>query len=382
MRNDRAGVYIRQPAGYSAFIPKPLPPVPPVIMSNEIIKKMSDADRKLGRLDGINHILPDPDLFVAMYVKKESLLSAQIEGTQASFIDVLNPEEDREQQERVRDVVNYIEAMNHGLERLSQFPLSLRLIREIHGILLRNGRGSTRNPGEFRTQQNWVGPAGCNLNEATFIPPPAYEMNVALSDLEKFFYQEDDIPVLIKIALIHAQFETIHPFSDGNGRIGRLLITFWLCQQGILSKPLLYLSYYFKRNKQEYYDRLMNVRLKGEWEEWIRFFLTGIAEVSDEAVASARAISELQKIAIEKLSTASLANQNSLTLLNHLFTAPIVSKTQASELLHVRYPTASGIIDQFEKLGILVNMNKNKQRYRRYMFSDYMTILNKGTELT
>ncbi|HNX61389.1 MAG TPA: Fic family protein [Candidatus Limiplasma sp.] len=381
MKNDRAGLYVLQPTGYRAYIPKALPPVPAVSFSNEMIRLMSDADRKLGRLDGINQILPDPDLFVAMYVQKESLLSAQIEGTQASFIDVLNQNDSGEHLDRVRDVVNYVEAMNYGLERLKELPLSLRLIREIHAILLRNGRGSERKPGEFRTQQNWVGPQGCKLTDATYVPPPIYEMNIALGELEKFLYQTDHMPSLVKIALVHAQFETIHPFSDGNGRMGRLLITFWLCQQGIMSKPLLYLSYYFKRNKLEYYDRLMNVRLKGEWEEWIKFFLKGVAEVSDEAVSSARAISELKQKYHALLTAKGQANKNAFALLDHLFSKPIISKTETKDFLDVSYPTAGEIVDAFTEMGILVNTNPSRQRNRRYAMDEYIDILNKGTEI-
>ena len=253
--------------GYKSFVPAKLPPDPPIVFDAEMQALLSLADRKLGRLDGITQILPNPELFVAMYVKKEAVLSSQIEGTQASFVDVLSAEYnqmDNQRRDDISEVVNYVNAMNWGLSELSHSPLSLRLIRNIHKKLLQNTRGSHRNPGEFRTSQNWIGPPGCTLNTATFVPPTVPDMENALSDLEKFFYEDDYMPVLVKIALIHAQFETIHPFLDGNGRMGRLLITFWLCQQEILTKPLLYLSYYFKQNRTEYYDRLMAVRKKGD----------------------------------------------------------------------------------------------------------------------
>lgn len=300
----RTGFFMNASSGYKAFVPAPLPPEPPIQYDEDIQSLLSQADRKLGRLDGITQILPNPELFVAMYVKKEAVLSSQIEGTQASFVDVLSAEYnqiDDQRQDDISEVVNYVNAMNWGLEQLETFPLSLRLIKNIHKRLLQNTRGSQRSPGEFRRSQNWIGPAGCNLNTATFVPPTVPDMESALADLEKFFHQEDRIPALVKIALIHAQFETIHPFLDGNGRMGRLLITFWLCQQEILSKPLLYLSYYFKENRSEYYDRLMDVRKKGEWENWVKFFLRGVAEVADERLTSAKAILKIKDEVSKKL---------------------------------------------------------------------------------
>ena len=248
---NRAGYYISQPTGYKSFVPKDLPPEPPIEIDMEMIKLLSNADRSLGRLDGITQILPNPELFVAMYVQKEAVLSAQIEGTQASLIDVIDSDNVSEKRKDVAEIVRYVAAMRYGLQRLDKFPLCLRLIREIHEILLKNSRGSGRNPGEFRKTQNWIGPAGCTLATATYVPPAVPDMNAALGNLEKYLNEEDGIPSLIKIALIHSQFETIHPFLDGNGRMGRLLITFWLCEEKILSQPLLYLSYYFKRNRSE-----------------------------------------------------------------------------------------------------------------------------------
>ena len=245
--DNRAGTFITQPTGYKSFKSKKLPPEPPISYDSEMIELLSRADRMLGRLDGVTETLPDPELFVAMYVQKEAVLSSQIEGTQASLIDVFDSELSKEKREDIGDIVNYVGAMNYGLERLKEFPLSLRLIKEIHQVLLSSGRGSKRNPGEFRTSQNWIGAPGCSLNEATFVPPSVPDMKDAIGDLELFLHSEDTMPPLVKIALIHAQFETIHPFLDGNGRMGRLLITFWLCQQKILSQPLLYLSYYFSK---------------------------------------------------------------------------------------------------------------------------------------
>lgn len=368
-----------QPSGYKSFIPKKLPPDPEIKFDKELLELLSLADRKLGRLDGVTQILPNPDLFVAMYVQKEAVLSSQIEGTQASLTDVLESDSDSEKRGDIGEVVNYVNAMNYGIARLAEFPLCLRLLRDIHFKLLEGGRGSNLNPGEFRTTQNWIGPQGCTLLNATFVPPTVPDMNQALGDLELFFYSDDGIPALIKIALIHAQFESIHPFLDGNGRMGRLLITFWLCYQEILSRPLLYLSYYFKKNRLEYYDRLMAVRLKGDWEGWIKFFLKGIALVSDEATESAKKIIRLKERCEREV--AKYNNVNYVKILERLFSTPIVTKSSAQELLDVTYPTASKAIDDFNEMNILLNITPDRRRNKKYVFHEYIDILNKGTEL-
>lgn len=381
---NRAGYFMNSNVGYKSFVPAKLPPNPPIQYDAELQKMLSEADRKLGRLDGITQILPNPELFVTMYVKKEAVLSSQIEGTQASFVDVLSAEynqSDDQRRDDIGEVVNYIDAMYWGLDELKQFPLSLRLIRNIHARLLRNTRGSHRNPGEFRTSQNWIGPAGCTLSTATFIPPTVPDMEAALGDLETFFYQEDSLPALVKIALIHAQFETIHPFLDGNGRMGRLLITFWLCHQGILAKPLLYLSYYFKKNRTEYYDRLMNVRKKGEWEAWIKFFLKGVAEVSDEAITSAKAILNLKEDFKNKLYQNGTSNNNYQKLLDVLFERPFIKRSDVEELLAVSNPTAGSILDAFCQMGILQDCDPGRSRNKMYVFGDYLDILDEGTEI-
>ena len=381
---NRAGYFMGGNVGYKSFVPEKLPPDPPIQFDAEMQNLLSLADRKLGRLDGITQILPNPDLFVTMYVRKEAVLSSQIEGTQASFVDILSAEynqADDQRQDDISEVVNYVYAMNWGLNALKEFPLSLRLIREIHKKLLQNTRGAHRNPGEFRESQNWIGPAGCTLSTATFVPPAVPDMKIALGDLEIYMHQEDDIPVLIKIALIHAQFETIHPFLDGNGRMGRLMITFWLRQQEILTKPLLYLSYYFKEHRTEYYDRLMDVRKKGDWEGWIKFFLRGVAEVADEATASAKAILKLKDDFSEKLYERDRNNSNYQRLLTNLFEQPFVKRHNVEELLDVSNPTAGSIIDTFCQLGILVDCTPSKSRNKLYVFADYLNILEKGTEL-
>lgn len=381
---NRAGFFMNSAVGYKSFVPAELPPNPPIQYDDELQGLLSLADRKLGRLDGVTQILPNPELFVAMYVKKEAVLSSQIEGTQASFVDVLSTEYNQADDQRhddVKEVINYVDAMNWGLEQLASFPLSLRLIRNIHARLIHSTRGANKNPGEFRTSQNWIGPAGCTLNTATFVPPTVPDMNVALGDLELFIHQEDFIPALVKIAMIHAQFETIHPFLDGNGRMGRLLITFWLCQQNILTKPLLYLSFYFKKNRAEYYDRLMAVRKNGDWENWIKFFLRGIAEVSDEATESARAILKIKEDATNALYKKDGTNSNYQRLLNYLFEQPFIKRSDVEQYLDVSNPTAGSILEVFCQMNILVDCTPDKARNKMYAFGKYLDILNSGTEL-
>ena len=381
--NGRAGKYVRQIEGYSAFVPEPLPPCnPELVYDAQLISLLSEADRGLGRLDGITTTLPNPDLFVTMYVKKEALLSSQIEGTQASLIEVLEAE--RRQTADVREVTNYVDALNYGLKRLrdDDFPLSLRLLREVHARLLASGRGSERDPGRFRTSQNWIGAAGCTLATATYVPPAVDDMNRALDDLERYFYDERETPPLVKIALVHAQFETIHPFLDGNGRMGRLLITLWLCQQGILSQPLLYLSYYFKRNRAEYYDRLMAVRTDGRWEEWVKFFLRGVIEVSGESSESARAIDGLRSSSAAKVDGLDAQSAvNARRLLDLLFQTPQVTRMSVAGCLGVAPPTAGALIRRFvEELGILEDATPELSRNKRYVFREYLDILEVGTD--
>ena len=295
----RAGCYVLQPTGYRAFIPSSLSPPPKIVMDKELTRLLSDADRALGRLDGVASILPNPDLFVAMYVRHEAVLSSQIEGTQSTLEDLLEFEVGREgranRPKDIEEVVNYVAAMNHGLRRLPRLPLSLRLIREVHGKLLRGVRGGDRQPGEFRTSPNWVGAPGSTPNNAQYVPPPPHEMREALNDLERFLHDRSTLPVLIHCGMAHAQFETIHPFLDGNGRVGRLLITLLLCERDVLRQPLLYLSYYLKAHRAQYYDRLMAIRHDGDWEGWLKFFLRGVFEVSQAATEVSRAIVDLRE---------------------------------------------------------------------------------------
>ena len=378
----RAGTYISQPQGYKAFIPKPLPPDPPLSMDEELIDLLSKADRAIGRLDGITDALPNPDLFIAMYVRKEAVISSQIEGTQSSLIDVLEYEITGGKQKfpsDIGEVVNYIDAMNYGLERIKSLPLSLRLIKEIHSRLLVGVRGQERRPGEFRSSQNWIGPPGCTLKTAEFVPSPPQEMIRAMGELEKFLYDESPRPTLISCGLAHCQFETIHPFLDGNGRIGRLLITFLLCQRGVLSRPLLYLSHYFKQYRREYYNCLMSVRNKGDWEGWIKFFLKGIWEVSKEAVQTSRYIISLES-EHTRLIQEQVRGGKGGNLLELLFRYPIISIPEVKNRLQIAFGTANRLINEFVRLGILKEITA-RERNRLFAYTKYLDLLRSGTDL-
>lgn len=373
----RAGRYIRQPTGYRAFIPAPLPPEPPVLVRGPLQRLLSDADRALGRLDGSVQTLPHPDLFVYMYVRKEAVLSSQIEGTQSSLQDLLAEEAHVVSGERPRDVeevVNYVRAMNHGLARLEDLPVSVRLIREIHEKLLSGVRGSRLTPGELRRTQNWIGPGGCTLAEATFVPPPPDEVPRALGDLERFLHADDDLPLLIQIGLAHAQFETIHPFLDGNGRVGRLLITFLLCDKRALRKPVLYLSHYFKKHRQRYYDLLQAVRDKGEIEEWLAFFLQGVTEVSVEAAETARRILELREAHRREITEQfGRAAGNGHRVLERLYEQPIVSVKNLMELLGTTFAGANQIVQRLVEIGVLREFT-GQARHRRFRYDAYVRL--------
>jgi len=376
-RPTRAGRYLAQPEGYRAFIPAPLPPVPPVQLRGELPRLLSEADRNLGRLDGSVQTLPNADLFVYMYVRKEAVLSSQIEGTQSSLQDLLAAEADVLGAERPRDVaevVNYVRAMNYGLARLASLPVSVRLIREIHAELLRGARGSHLTPGELRRTQNWIGPAGCTLGNATFVPPPPHEVASALGALETFLHREDDLPLLVKIGLAHSQFETIHPFLDGNGRVGRLLVTFLLCERGVLVKPVLYLSHFFKRHRQEYYERLQAVRESGDFEGWLGFFLRGLAEVSVEAAGTARRILELREqhrsAITEQLGRAA---GNGHRVLERLYEQPIMSVKDVQALLGTTFAGANQIVRRLTDLGVLSEVT-GRSRHRRFRYDAYVKL--------
>jgi len=375
----RAGRYVRQPAGYRAFIPSPLPPDPPLRYDAELLELFEDAVDAVGRLDGVSDTLPNPDLFVAMYVRKEAVLSSQIEGTQSSLEDVLEYEAGVEREKLPRDVdevFNYVRAVHHGLGRLHDLPLSLRLLREIHAVLLDNVRGAEKEPGEFRRSQNWIGPAGTPLSDAIFVPPPVHEMNESLGNLEQYLHTEK--PDLIACGIAHCQFETIHPFLDGNGRLGRLLITLMLCEREVLRRPLLYLSHFLRRHRQQYYDRLMAVREEGAWEDWMRFFLRGVAEVAWEGTNTARQITQLQErdrsVVGEKI-----RGTRRFPFLELLYQYPYVTARLVESRLGVSYGTANNLIQRFEDAGILEEVT-GRQRYRRYRYRDYILLFQEGTE--
>lgn len=373
----RAGQYVEQIAGYKAFIPNPLPPKPEIIMDQEMWDLLSQADRALGRLDGATDALPNPDLFVFMYVRKEAVLSSQIEGTQASLIDVLEFESqalEPNNPQEVAEVVNYIAAINYGLERLKSFPVSLRLIREIHKELMQGVRGAERDPGEFRRTQNWIGAGGCSLKDATYVPPPPYEMLQSLDNLEKFLHSPQPIPTLIKVGLAHAQFETIHPFLDGNGRTGRLLITFLLCEQNILQRPLLYISHYFKKYRSEYYDRLQAIRESGNWEGWLKFFLRGVYEVAQEAAATARKIVNLKEEHRQLvLNTMGRKSGNAIALLESLYFRPIFNVEHAEEITSLSYPNANALIKALSDIGLVEEITGQK-RNRAFSYAPYLAV--------
>lgn len=366
------GVYVSQPTGYRAFIPAELPPKPPLQLDGELLMLHSAADRAIGRLDAATQLLPNPDLFVAMYVRREAVYSSQIEGTQASLTDLLEYEADAAAKGTtgdVKDVVNYVAALDYGLDRLKTLPLSLRLIKEIHAVLL-DGAGAHLEPGEFRRSQNWIGPGGCTLATASFVPPPPHEVMRLMGNLELFLHDDSPIPPLLRCAIAHVQFETIHPFLDGNGRVGRLLITFWLCWKTILARPLLYLSDYFKRNRSEYYDRLQAVRDKGDWNGWLRFFLEGVRTVSAEASDTARKIQEMRE-----QHRALLADQTGgVALLDRLFAQPMVTVNQVRDTIGMTYPVAADLVKFMEASGLLIETT-GRTRNRVFAYRPYLALL-------
>lgn len=379
----RAGRYLRQPTGYRAFIPAPLPPDPPLELGGALREKLSAADYALGRLDGAVLTLPNPDLFVFMYVRKEAVLSSQIEGTQSSLQNLLAAEAqlfDPDTPKDVNEVVNYVRAMNHGLARLAELPVSVRLIREIHAELMQGVRGGRLQPGELRSSQNWIGPAGCTLNTATFVPPPPHEVPQALSDLERFLHDGGGLPPLVQVGLAHAQFETIHPFLDGNGRIGRLLIAFLLTEKRLLSKPVLYLSHYFKQHRSDYYERLQAVRDVGDWEGWLAFFLDGVIEVSQQATHTAAAILRMREDYRARI-TDSLgrAAANGQRVMDRLFDHPIVTVAAVREWLGITPAGANQIVARLEGIGLLREIT-GYARNRRFRFEPYLRLFEETGE--
>lgn len=346
--------------------------------SFEFVRILSEADRGIGVLKSLGKLIPNPNLLVAPYVRKEAVQSSRIEGTQASLSEIFYYEASKEKPKHgdVLEVLNYVRAMNYGLSRLKELPLSLRLVREIHLKLMEGVRGETMKPGEFRTTQNWIGPPGCSLADATYVPPPAPEMNEALRQWEKFLHAEDSIAPLIKCALMHYQFEAIHPFLDGNGRVGRLLVTFYLYEKGYLEYPILYLSDFFERYRNEYYDLLLGVSQEGNWDAWLKYFIRAIAEQSKIAEETGYKILNLQKeyrLRLQKESATTPVFQ----LLDMLFLNPYVSLSGASEYLKITWPTAKSAVERLVKLGMLREVSGRK-RNRIYCFEELLNILAKG----
>jgi len=364
-----------------AFVPPPLPPDPPIDLSH-MLTRLSAAERALGRLDGVSVLLPNKELFLYMYVRKEAVLSSQIEGTQSTLSDLLRFETEAvagAPLDDIREVSNYVDAMMYGLERMADLPISLRLIREMHARLLDSGRGARQNPGEFRTSQNWIG--GTRPGNAMFVPPPPNEVMGCLSDWERFVHSETpDMPPLIKAGLLHVQFETIHPFLDGNGRLGRLLITLFLCAQGVLRQPLLYLSLYFKTHRATYYRLLQEVREHGAWEAWLEFFLDGIAETADQAFETANRIAGLLAQDRERIIAEADRTASVLQLHDLMRTRPFLTATAAVQQTGLTMPTVNAALAQLQALGIVEEVT-GRRRGRVFAYRAYLDILSEGAGL-
>jgi Fic family protein len=375
----RAGQYVQQLTGYKAFMPTPLPPVPPLKQDDEYNFLLSMASLALGKLSGLASVISDPDLFVYLYIRKEALLSSQIEGTQCSLEDILSPDINNEtyRQDDIEEVSNYVKAMNEGLKRLNDLPVCTRLIKEIHTTLMSGVRGANKTPGEFRQSQNWIGRPDANLMTAAYVPPPHAEVDRLMSELEKFVHGEDQIPHLVKAALVHAQFETIHPFLDGNGRLGRLLITYLLCFWKVLDRPLLYLSYYFKAHRSEYYAKLMDIRSNGAWENWIKFFLKAVSESADMANIAALEIHRLHQLDKDRIAQ-SQPTAYAIQVFNEFCRNPILNAAVLMERHSSTKPKISRALQHLSKLGIITEIS-GKQRNRQYAYSSYLQILVRDT---
>ena len=365
-------------AAYQSFKPSPLPPNPELNINSDIVKKLVEANRDLVRLDTAAKFIPNVELFISMYVRKEALISSQIEGTQCTLDDVLDPEIDGNTNLDVGDVINYVRACTYAIGRLEKLPLCNRLIREIHQELLAGVRGQEKNPGEFRRSQNWIGAANCTLKEARYIPPNVEDMNAALTDLEGYMNEGDDYDPLIRIALIHYQFETIHPFLDGNGRVGRLMILLYLMEQGYISKPIIYISYFLKKNQIEYYDRISEVRRSGNYEQWVGFFLEAVSAAAKDSLATVEKLSALHEGNIEKLPVTARKNDNVRRVFDYIEQYPIIDIKRTASDLGVSYNTVSAAVGKLIQAGIL-RETTNASRNRVFSYEEYLNILRKDT---
>lgn len=376
---NRAGELVNNLSGdaaYKSFKPSALPPK--LNIDNDMLKKLVEANRELIRLDTAAKLIPGSELFISMYVRKEALISSQIEGIQCTLDDVLDPKLDTNANLDVADVVNYVKACSYAIERLEKLPLCKRLFREIHGQLLSGVRGQEKNPGEFRRSQNWIGAANCSLKEARFIPPNVDDMNQAMDELELYMNESDDYDPLIRISLIHYQFETIHPFLDGNGRVGRLLILLYLMQQGLISKPIIYISYFLKKNQIEYYDRISEVRRSGNYEQWISFFLEAVSAAAKDSLDTVEKLNALHEQNVKKLPKTSRSNDNVRKLFDYIEQFPIIDIKKTSEAFGISYNTVSSAIKKLEQIGIL-KQTTNASRNRVFSYEDYLHILRKDT---
>lgn len=379
--NDRAGYWKTNLSGemaYQSFVPSPLPPTPPIEISEDILEQLIKANSQLAILESVATRIPDVDLFVSMYVRKEALMSSQIEGTQATLEDVLDPLIEDNTNRNVADVVNYIKATEYAIRRLHELPLCNRLFKETHAILMEGVRGQEKNPGEFRCSQNWIGGKGSTLRNAKYIPPSPDDMTEAMSDLEKYINAEDRLDGLIRAALIHYQFETIHPFLDGNGRIGRLLITLFLMEKKILTTPALYISYFLKKNRVEYYDRMTEVRSKGNYEQWVKFFLQAIAESAKDAIAAIDELTALHDKNVDLVAGMGRASKNAMLVFRYLEANPIIEIGKTAEALGITFGTASNVVERLSSAGILEQTTTGR-RNRTFAYKDYLAILRKGT---
>lgn len=379
--NNRAGYYKQNLSGemaYKSFVPNPLPPVPPIELSEDIVGLLVKANSQLAVLESIAARIPNVELFISMYVRKEALMSSQIEGTQATLEDILDPMLDTNTNRNIEDVVNYIKATEFAITRLQTLPLCNRLIKETHAVLMKGVRGQEKNPGEFRYSQNWIGGQGSTLKNARYIPPSPDDMQNAMSDLEKYINTDDDLDALIQTALIHYQFETIHPFLDGNGRVGRLLITLFLMDKGILTTPALYISYFLKKNRVEYYDRMTEVRTKGNYEQWIIFFLQAIMESAGDATSTIDELITLHDTNTSVISKLGRASKNTMLVFDYLESNPIIDIGKTAEALSITFNTASSAVRRLVDAGILVQTGGGG-RNRTFAYEAYLDILRKGT---
>jgi Fic family protein len=377
--DKRAGTYKTNLSGesaYTSFMPSPLPP--PLELDKAAIELLVKANRQLALLEGITARIPNVKLFVSMYVRKEALMSSQIEGTQATLEDVLDPLVEENANRDVAEVINYVKATAFAIGRLRELPLCNRLIKETHAVLLEGSRGEEKSPGEFRRSQNWIGGQGSTLKNARYIPPTPIDMAEAMSDLEKYINADDDLNVLIRTALIHYQFETIHPFLDGNGRVGRLLIILFLMEKGMLSSPALYISYFLKKNRVEYYDRLTEVRNKGDFEQWVKFFLQAVYESAEDAIAAISFLSTLHDHNSARIAGFGRGKKPALKLFAYLEETPIIDIQKTAAALKTTFKTVSGAVERFCNAGILVETT-GKRRNRLFSYDAYIRILKEGT---